>query len=1604
MKKRKILSFMLTLCLLFQTILSDAVPVLAAPEDEAGFSLEETDAGEDPFPEEEEIGENEADGLEYGDFVYTSNSSGVTITGYKGTDTAVVIPSVIDEKDVIAIKEAFKDNTVIESVTVPGSVLTIGQNSFYGCTALSEVHLPDTLTEIARNAFYNAHSLASVDLPDGLKTIGNYAFQNCSALTAVTLPAALESVGEGAFKGSALASILIPAGLTSIGSNAFMTVTEMSFEAGTVKIPAKAASGADQLSSLSIPSSVTEIGESAFLNCSSLTAVTLPDGLVKIGASAFKGSGISEFTLPATLTSIDSGALQPAKRLIFAPGTTTVAFSCFKSDTYLESVSFPDTLESIGKEEFKGCKGLTELVIPAGVHVNVSAFENCTGLKKVELGDNVIVDTAAFKGCSSIESIRRGNNVTIAAGAFEGGQGAVPGSNVWYSHSAASGILVLSGIGSMPDFDDPSEAPWAGLRDQITTVRIEEGVTTVGAKAFYGCSNLQYVSFPKGLESIGREAFAACPELCEIIFAGDAPRFGSNVFKDSGTASGCIKAYYPKTATGWGNGYQKLSDLIRWEAWDDTLSSSDIILVLDRSDSMSGKKIAKLREAACKFIDVVGGKKMNTRIAVVMYNGGASVLSEFTDENGPLMDLVDGLDATGGTNYLKALTVAEDLMKSSDADHKFIIMFSDGQPNDSEDAIYEKADALREQYTIFTVGLMSGGSSDDRYRQILINVAGDENHYFEVDDLELLVSTFQNLSNDVKRQDETTAEIIRHNLRKDLLNDHVEFTEGSQEVASISVIPGLKLGSYDHVDLLSNNKVVLSSVNGYFNGIKPGCIFAPGASVYGVIYDSKGKELQRVRLGLEITGKYTITYQMNDGTGDVYLTQEVTGGELIPEPDAPEWDGHRFMGWYTSVSGSGLDFFSMYNSFNRMKLEEDLVLYAHWTAADGSLDIKKDVWGFSDSSASFASDDYEISYGEYAELLASVKDPVTKQLIKEIKTHKWSGSSFGMSSAVVLNKEGFINITEYDATCLYLRQAELLLNTKGDQDAGDIESMITYFQLRKALEYVNSASLEFLPDKESNNIAHIVEKLRETAGPCVLIVGMSSGNTPVGTHAVVAYDYSEGIGSESSFKVYDCTKGADKVYTVRVSRSGSDYSADTTAWASDWGYKIFLQCVLDGDELTRGEDPAGRSFQADAAVLPGYYLETSYGSFTVSNGSESAVFVNGLKTSGDLEAEGFGICSEPGAAKQYKVKLPLLAEGKSYTISDASGATVYETLAYDYEGFLVKVSAASAGTVKFDASGRVETVFTTAVSQKVGTGISGMNTSWYHAEVECVSKGLTLVPEKTGVSFSSAAAATAQVTASGDIRDHVFTDVALGTDALTLTEKDGKTVILDKNGNRVASDDSGFTVVFDSRHGSYVDRIEGVMSGEKIAEPMDPRRDGFLFTGWYRDPYCSSSQLWDFERDTVTEDMILYAGWTLDENYYLIVTFRMKGEDAHLLYLLKGTKLTQESCPKAADGTVLKWYSDPGCTSEWDFDQTLDRNTELYSVDWNSGSRTEGDVPESEIPEGGIPNGVWVASIPAQEYTGKALKPSVHVYYYKKALIEGRDYTLSYKNNKRYLT
>ena len=88
------------------------------------------------------------------------------------------------------------------------------------------------------------------------------------------------------------------------------------------------------------------------------------------------------------------------------------------------------------------------------------------------------------------------------------------GKNLTWSSNKTKAILTISGTGDMEDY--VIDAPWKQYQEEIQTIVIKDGVTSIGNRAFEYCSKLTQVTIPSGMTSIGESAFAGCSALTQV--------------------------------------------------------------------------------------------------------------------------------------------------------------------------------------------------------------------------------------------------------------------------------------------------------------------------------------------------------------------------------------------------------------------------------------------------------------------------------------------------------------------------------------------------------------------------------------------------------------------------------------------------------------------------------------------------------------------------------------------------------------------------------------------------------------------------------------------------------------------------------------------------------------------------------------------------------------------------------------------------------------------------------------------------------------------------------------------------------------------------------
>ena len=444
----------------------------------------------------------------------------VEITGYAGNSATCVIPDEIHGKKVTRIGEnAFRDRTELTSVTIPDSVKYIFDRAFSNCTSLETVTIPNSVTDIYSRAFYNCTSLKEVTIPasvtnieyyafgyyddidsseikkvDGFKinyvknTYGHYyatenGFTDEACLLTNELNDGTLEISKYVGKSATSATYAIPGEIngkkvTKIGDSAFMFCTS--------------------LTSVTIPDGVTSIDVAAFLGCTSLTSVTIPDSVTSIKSKAFFNcASLKSVTIPASVTNIGDYALGYYE--IY--NTDSCEWEQYKVDgfkiNYVKNTyghmyalknGFTDEACLLANELDDGTLEITKYagnsatyVIPGEINgkkvteIGDSTFKGCTELTSITIPDGVIgIGNNAFSGCTSLETVT------------------IPASVTYVRDSAFYGCTSLK------------------------SVTIPESVTYIGGYAFAECYSLKYADIPANVSGIGLSPFCNCRSLENI--------------------------------------------------------------------------------------------------------------------------------------------------------------------------------------------------------------------------------------------------------------------------------------------------------------------------------------------------------------------------------------------------------------------------------------------------------------------------------------------------------------------------------------------------------------------------------------------------------------------------------------------------------------------------------------------------------------------------------------------------------------------------------------------------------------------------------------------------------------------------------------------------------------------------------------------------------------------------------------------------------------------------------------------------------------------------------------------------------------------------------
>lgn len=228
---------------------------------------------------------------------------------------------------------------------------------------------------------------------------------------------------------------------------------------------------------------------------------------------------------------------------------TSIGEQAFLVNKWITSVTFPDTITNIGLMAFWGCDKITRVELSKNLtNISSGAFGECMSLEKIELPDSVkIIEDEAFRSCSYLAEIVIPSSVTkIGQRAFGGCQAlkkfTVDPTNINYCD--INGVLfnkeqtellsypnLLSKSYTIPN-TVTAISPFAfELCNNLTTVKISDGVKAIGEYAFIGCSSLESINIPSSTPRINDYTFYACTSLFSVEIPGNVKEIGNDAFE-----------------------------------------------------------------------------------------------------------------------------------------------------------------------------------------------------------------------------------------------------------------------------------------------------------------------------------------------------------------------------------------------------------------------------------------------------------------------------------------------------------------------------------------------------------------------------------------------------------------------------------------------------------------------------------------------------------------------------------------------------------------------------------------------------------------------------------------------------------------------------------------------------------------------------------------------------------------------------------------------------------------------------------------------------------------------------------------------------------------
>ena len=379
-------------------------------------------------------------------------------------------------------KEVFKDCTSLENIRLPYSLEELGYAVFEGCTNLKRIELPSGIKELSRNLFHGCKALREVVIPPNIEYIGSEVFEGCESLYSINIPNGVKGIGDDAFSYSGLREVIIPDTVTKLGKSAFRECRNLHsvFIPGSIKtIPELCFYGCRLLSQIIIREGVENIEDGVFRVCPSLKKLFLPEGVKKFGEGfTLEYSLVNDLYVPSTLEDI----------VPYIP----------KDGSGYVNLHVPFGMKTIAEKYIEDTKKRLEEDREVGIY----DLNEPSEIFEYAVIDNLIV-----------EVLDESKNTLSIKGLL----------NPYACHD----ILIPCSVHIKGKYYSIVRIETNAFYNctSLNSIKISDGISSVGAHTFSYCSSLKKVDFPASLTDIEGELFYGCNNLESIFVDFDNTKF-----------------------------------------------------------------------------------------------------------------------------------------------------------------------------------------------------------------------------------------------------------------------------------------------------------------------------------------------------------------------------------------------------------------------------------------------------------------------------------------------------------------------------------------------------------------------------------------------------------------------------------------------------------------------------------------------------------------------------------------------------------------------------------------------------------------------------------------------------------------------------------------------------------------------------------------------------------------------------------------------------------------------------------------------------------------------------------------------------------------------